>query len=58
MIKKINGVQLLRKIPMKKAAKKCVFGLELAGALGGSGIMKNDTPVSYTHLTLSTKHAV
>ncbi|MFR1503774.1 MAG: transglycosylase SLT domain-containing protein [Opitutales bacterium] len=43
MIKKINGVQLLRKIPMKKAAKKCVFGLELAGALGGSGIMKNDT---------------
>lgn len=44
MIKKVMSIGLLRKIPVKKTAKKCVFGVELAGALGASAAL-SEAPV-------------
>lgn len=44
MIKKVMSIGLLRKIPVKKTAKKCVFGVELAGALG-AGVALSEAPV-------------
>ncbi len=57
MIKHIPAIQMLRKIPVKKTARKCFVGIELAG-IAGTGFVVSDGRIAYENITkaLPIKH--